>query len=251
MIDCHAHLSDISFSDDLPAVLDRAASAGVEQIICVAEDLNDCRHVLALAEQYHALRPCLGLHPDAADPDEAAAVEELIRKNAHRLIGIGEVGLDFWIAREEPEREIQRRVLSRFVRLSRELDLPLNVHSRSAGHYTLDLLLAAGAQRVLMHAFDGKVNHAWRGVAAGYLFSIPPSVIRSHQKQKLVRQLPLEALATETDSPVLGPEPGRRNEPAHIPLVVQTVADLKQVPPAQVREMMAANARRLFRLIPG
>jgi len=250
MIDCHAHLTDTSFAEDLPKVLGRAAAAGVKQIVCVAENLADGRRVLALAGEHPVVRPCLGLHPDAASLDEAAAVEELIRRNAHRLAGIGEVGLDFWIAREEPEREIQRQVLSRFVRLSLELDLPLNVHSRSAGHYTLDLLLEAGARRVLMHAFDGRVSHARRGIEAGYIFSVPPSVVRSRQKQKLVSRLPLGALTTETDSPVLGQEPGQRNEPANISLVVRMVAELKHVPVDQAREVMAANARQLFRLTP-
>jgi TatD DNase family protein len=246
MIDCHAHLSDPSFGEDLSAVLERATSAGVERVICVAENLADCHRVLALTKRHAVLSACLGLHPDSADPAEAATVADLIRRNAHGLAGIGEVGLDYWIATEESAREIQRQVLLGFVRLSRELDLPLNVHSRSAGHYTLDLLLAAGARRVLMHAFDGRLSHARRGADAGFFFSVPPSLVRSRQKQKLVKGLPLACLTTETDSPVLGPEPGRRNEPANLPLVVETVATIKQFPPEQVREAMTENAYRLF-----
>ena len=80
----------------------------------------------------------------------------------------------------------------------------------------------------------------------GYVFSIPPSVVRSRQKQKLVRSLPLEALALESDSPVLGPEPGQRNEPANLMRTVATIAAIKGVPEEQVRETTSATARRLF-----
>ncbi len=99
-----------------------------------------------------------------------------------------------------------------------------------------------------MHAFDGKAGHALRGAEAGYVFSVPPSIVRSPQKRKLVRALPLEALALETDSPVLGPEAGVRNEPANVALSVAAIAEIKGVPEAEVRAVTTATARRLFRL---
>ena len=111
------------------------------------------------------------------------------------------------------------------VALARELGLPLNVHCRSAGKKTLETLAAAGAERVLMHAYDGKVGHAMKAAEErGWVFSIPPSVVRSKQKQKLVCRLPLEAMALETDSPVLGPDRNERNEPANILVSLATIA---------------------------
>ncbi|HUJ76662.1 MAG TPA: TatD family hydrolase, partial [bacterium] len=99
-----------------------------------------------------------------------------------------------------------------------------------------------------MHAFDGKAGHALRGAEAGYVFSIPPSIVRSPQKAKLARALPLHALALETDSPVLGPQPGQRNEPANLALCVQALAAIKQVPEDQVRQSTERTTRRLFGL---
>ena len=98
-----------------------------------------------------------------------------------------------------------RGIFSGFIDLALELDLPLNVHSRSAGRHTVRLLLERGARKVLLHAFDGKASSALAAVEAGYFFSIPPSVVRSRQKQKLLKQLPVSCLLVETDSPVLGP----------------------------------------------
>jgi TatD DNase family protein len=133
-----------------------------------------------------------------------------------------------------------------FVDLSLELDLPLNVHSRSAGRHVIDILLARGAKRVQLHAFDGKFGTALAAVEAGYFFSIPPSVARSRQKQKLVRNLPLSCLMVESDSPVLGPEAGERNEPANSRIAIETIAHLKGETVQTVAEEMYNNSCRLY-----
>jgi TatD DNase family protein len=256
MIDCHAHLADRSFDPDREAVRRRAAAAGVSNVLVVGEDLEDDRRVLALAEAPTVgcrLLPCLGFHPDRfadgkplPDPAEIQATHALIRGQASRLAAIGEVGLDYWYVKDPQRRRAQATVLEEMAALAAELDMALNVHSRSAGRYAVDLLLAAGARRVLMHAFDGKASHALRGVEHGYVFSIPPSVVRSQQKQKLVARLPLDALALESDSPVLGPDPGMRNEPANIALARDFIARVHGVSAARVVEVTSANALRLF-----
>ncbi len=144
------------------------------------------------------------------------------------------------------DRELQREIFRRQIALSLELDLPLNVHSRSAGRHAVAFLLEHGARRVQMHAFDGKPGAALAAVEAGYLFSVPPSVVRSRQKQRLVKRLPLECLLLETDSPVLGPDPGERNEPGNVRVVLRTVAELKAVSEDAVAEAVRENTRRLY-----
>ena len=256
MIDCHTHLTDTAFSTDREAVLDRAWVAGVRRIAIVGQDLAENQGVLAAAgadpERY---LPFLGLHPDRfadhrerVSAAEQAAILEQIRQNAPRLTGIGEVGLDYWVCKEPEGQEAQRAAFTELVRLGMALDLPLNVHSRSAGRHTLDLLLELGARRVLMHAFDGKASYALKGVEAGFVFSIPPSIVRSPQKQKLVRALPLASLALETDSPVLGPEPGVRNEPANVSLSLQAIADIKGVSRQDAAAVIWDTSCRLFGL---
>ena len=153
--------------------------------------------------------------------------------------------------RGEKDRELQQEIFKGFIGLARELDLPLNVHSRSAGREAIDLLIKAGAARVQMHAFDGRASTARPAVEAGYFFSIPPSVVRSRQKQKLVKQLPLTCLLVETDSPVLGPEPAVRNEPANLMLSLQAIAAIKSLPIQAVMEAVAANTTRLYGALPG
>jgi TatD DNase family protein len=246
LVDAHAHLCAPEFGEDLPAVLAAAAAAGVVRVLAVGETLEDARRNLALAERFPAVQACAGLYPTLLDRSAAEEMVTFIRGHRDRLVGIGEVGLDHWMVKDEQARRLQAEIFARFVALADELDLPLNVHSRSAGRATIALLRELGARRVLLHAFDGKASSAQAGLAAGYSFSIPPSVVRSAQKQKLVRALPLERLLVETDAPVLGPDRTQRNEPKHAALSCRTIADLKGVPVGEVARVTTANARALF-----
>ena len=247
LIDTHAHLGDPLFDDDRDAVLDRAREAGVLAVVTVGETLQDARRNLELAETHAGvIRPAAGLYPTYLDLEQAVAMDGLIRENRDRLVAIGEVGLDYWKVRDEADQQVQREIFGRFIELSLDLDLPLNVHSRSAGRHAVALLLERGARRVQLHAFDGKPSAALPAVEAGYFFSIPPSVVRSRQKQKLVRQLPLSCLLLETDSPVLGPVPSVRNEPANIRVALQTVSEIKGVREEELAEIIMNNTRRIL-----
>ena len=226
LIDAHAHLADAVFADDLPEILAAARAAGVARIVAVGETLEDARRLLALAERHPEIAPAAGLYPTHLEPEALDAMEDLVRRHRDRLVAIGEIGLDRWAVQDEAMLARQREFFLRQVRLAIELDLPVNVHSRSAGRHAIEALVEAGARRVLMHAFDGRAGAALEGVRHGFYFSVPPSVVRSRQKQKLVRALPLSALLLETDSPVLGPEPGVRNVPANLRVSLRAVAEL-------------------------
>jgi TatD DNase family protein len=192
--------------------------------------------------------PAAGLYPTILDSAQARKLHDFIIQNKNSLTAIGEVGLDYWKIKGEDDREIQREIFRSFIRLSRELDLPLNIHSRSAGRHAIVLLIEERAKRVQLHAFDGRASTAMRGVEAGFFFSIPPSVVRSRQKQKLVKQLPLECLLVETDSPVLGPDPKKRNEPANAQVAIAVIAEIKGLKKEKVAEIVYENTRQIYRL---
>lgn len=246
LFDAHAHMYAAAFADDLAEVLERAAGRGVQAVLTVSETLPEARQILTLAEQHPLLRPCAGLYPTILDRQAAADMLGFIRQHRDRLVAIGEVGLDYWKVQEAADRELQRHLFAQHIALADELELPLNVHSRSAGRHAIAWLRDHGARRVLLHAFDGKASAAKAGVEAGYYFSIPPSITRSPQKQKLVRHLPLDRLLLESDAPVLAPVKGERNEPGNVWISCEQIAAIKGLPVEAVAQVTTENARRLF-----
>ena len=246
IVDTHTHLCDPVFDKDRVDVLERAQAAGIGAIVLVGENLDEAKRNLELAANFTMLKPAAGLYPAILDQAQADEIQVFIRRQREKLIAIGEVGLDYWVVKEASEKELQKTIFRSFIELAKELELPLNVHSRSAGRHAVALLLKCGAYRVQLHAFDGKFSAALPAAKAGYFFSIPPSVVRSRQKQKLVKQLPLSCLLVETDSPVLGPSPNERNEPANIIKSIEAIAELKGLCKAEVMEAVTENTRKLY-----
>jgi TatD DNase family protein len=247
LIDTHAHLCDASFDGVRQEIVARARQVGVEAIVAVGEDLTDARKNLVLSAEFPAVvLPAAGLFPTNLDLAAADELIAFVRGTPDRWVAIGEVGLDHWKVKDEGQREIQREIFGRFIDLARTLGLVLNVHSRAAGSATIEFLLEKGAERVQLHAFDGRASRAQPALEAGYYFSIPPSIVRSRQKQKLVRQLPLSCLLVETDSPVLGPDPRASNEPANVLVSLRTIAEIKGLSEEEVAEAVEENTRSLY-----
>ncbi|XP_011675695.2 putative deoxyribonuclease TATDN3 isoform X1 [Strongylocentrotus purpuratus] len=257
-IDCHCHLAADDFKEDIGEVISRAKGNGVEAVLVVAEHYGEFDRIIELSRSFPGfVLPCLGVHPvQGLSPDmqrsvtESDIVEALpaIEKYADQLVAVGEVGLDFTPrnAKTSEDKDIQRLVLSKQIQLAKRLNLPLNVHSRSAGRPTIALLHEQGAEKVLLHAFDGKPSVAMQGIQYGYYFSIPPSIVRSEQKQKLVKQLPLERILLETDSPALAAEKQTRNEPSNIHISCDYIAEVKGVSAETVRQVTRENTLKLF-----
>ncbi|XP_078413166.1 putative deoxyribonuclease tatdn3 isoform X3 [Cetorhinus maximus] len=255
-IDCHCHLAAPDFLTDINTVIEQAKKAGLLALVAVAEHSGEFERLIELSDKYSGfVLPCLGVHPVQGNPpheQRAATLQDLqaalplIEKYKEYLLAIGEVGLDFTprFASTEAQKNEQRKVFIEQIQIAKRLDLPLNVHSRSAGRPTINLLKEQGAKKVLLHAFDGKPSVAMEGVKAGFFFSIPPSIIRS--EQKLVKQLPLEFICLETDSPALGPEKQMRNEPKNISISCKYIAQVKGLSLENVMEVTTQNACKLF-----
>ncbi|XP_070777138.1 putative deoxyribonuclease TATDN3 isoform X3 [Enoplosus armatus] len=236
-VDCHCHISAEDFDKDIEEVVENSKKAGLLALLAVAEHAGEFEKIIELSQRFPGfIFPCLGVHP----------VQE-VSPEQQRGASL-QVGLDFTprYVSNDTDKESQRQVLIRQAQIAKELDLPLNVHSRSAGRPTIHLLKEQGVEKALLHAFDGKPSVAMEGVKAGYFFSIPPSIIRSEQKQKLVKQLPLENICLETDSPALGPEKQVRNEPRNICISAEYISKIKGVSLQTVMEVTMQNALRLF-----
>ena len=247
LIDVHSHINLLE-ETKLSKVVKDAKTSGVLKIIDSGETLEENAKALANSKFYPVVFASFGFDPSNLNKREAKMIGDYIRERQNEIVAIGEVGLDFWKVKENKEREVQKEIFRRFIGLAIELGLPLVVHSRSAGKYAIEILKEKGAKRVCMHAFDGSAANAQKGVELGYFFSIPPSVARSQQKQKLVERIPLDNLLLESDAPMLGPEKGVENTPSNISVAAGEIAEIKGISVEEVAEKTTKNAMGLFNL---
>lgn len=243
-VDVHCHLNSSDFDMDRGEVIEKAEKAGVVAIIDCGESYQENEKTLELSRQYPIIRPAFGHSPVNLSVEDARVTIDFIQEHKKDVAAIGEVGLDYWKVKEEPERAIQRKIFVMFIDLAEELDKPLIVHSRSAGKYAIEILKQKKAKRVCMHAFDGSLKNAMPGVDAGFYFSIPPSIMRSEQKQKLAKNIPLDNLLLETDSPLLGPTKEERNEPANVDIVATKISVLRAISETKAISTFRVNTKR-------
>jgi TatD DNase family protein len=256
LVDTHAHLQDTAFANDLPAVLERAAAAGVVAMVCVGYDEASSVAAVALAEQHPQLMAAVGIHPNASGAARPGAFERIEDLARHpRVVGIGETGLDNYRKRTPPA--VQRDWFERHLDLAARLDLPVIVHNRDADAETGPILLewakATGGRGVL-HCFSGDDAMLEAGLEAGFTVSIAGPVTYKNAgglPGRAVR-IPLDRLVVETDCPYLPPHPhrGQRNEPAHVRITATRLAELHGVSLDAIERATTDAAQRLFRRLP-
>ncbi|MHA2143227.1 MAG: TatD family hydrolase [Candidatus Thorarchaeota archaeon] len=243
-VDSHCHLENDAFESDRANVIKQAAENGIH-IITSAIDRNLWSRGLEIAEQYDNVYASIGLDPMSYGDCDAAI--DWIRANYSRMIAIGESGLDHFRVRDHSERVDQEQAFRKLIALASDLKLPIQVHSRSAGAKAIAVLEKCDARLVHMHAYDGKASQARNASRdLDYYFSIPTSVVRSPQKRKLVKAVSIERLLLETDSPVLGSEKGKRNEPSNIGVALRETAQILKEEEDELREIVLENTLRLY-----
>ncbi|KAL1253941.1 hypothetical protein QQF64_016170 [Cirrhinus molitorella] len=256
-IDCHCHLSANEFTQDIDDVLLRAKKAGVKALVAVTEGASEFEKVIQLSKTYPGfVFPCFGIHPLQGSGQDLHSVKvqdlepflPLFQKYRDYIVAVGEIGLDFtpWFANTAQERDEQIKVFMKQLEISKELDLPVNVHSRSAANVTIATMKELGISQALLHNFAGKPSVAMEGVQAGFYFSFPPAVSKNEQRAKLIKQIPLEHICLETDSPALGTDKHVRNEPGNIMICCEYIAKVKGISSDAVMEVTTQNALRLF-----
>ncbi|HBH54235.1 MAG TPA: hydrolase TatD [Planctomycetaceae bacterium] len=254
LVDTHAHLDEESFDAERTEILQRAAQQGVVAIVTIGTLLSTSQRAVELAVRHREIFAAVGVHPNyvtqASDADWIA-ISRLAREQ--RVVGIGETGLDlYW---KTVPLDLQREWFRRHLALSRELGKPVCIHCREAEEPVLEELRRAAAEgplRGVMHSFAGSLETARECVGMG--LSISFSGILTYKKsaalRELARQIPHDRLLVETDSPYLSPQPvrGKRNEPAHVRMTAETLAEVLGLDLEQVGELTTINANRLFAL---
>ena len=254
LIDSHAHIYGKDFVTDFEEMMERAREAGVCGIVAVGADLESSREACDLACANDGIYCAVGIHPHDAERVTERCYE-LIRELAQtndKVVAIGEIGLDFY--RDRSPRDTQEEVFRRFIRLARELSLPIIIHDRDAHDRVLAIMREERACEVggVLHCFSGDLKMALECIAMGFMISIPGTVTYASNEQlrEVVAGVKIEHLLVETDSPYLPPVPfrGKRNEPAYVRYAAERIAELKGLSAEDVGRITSFNARRLFRI---
>lgn len=251
MIDAHAHLTDERFAEDVDAVIERAAAAGVEVVVSIATDVADARRAIALAERHPGVFATAGVHPHAAGVGDAGSIAEVASLARHpRVVALGETGLDYHYDFAPREAQIER--FREHLELALQLDLPVVVHAREADDDVAALIREAGPRcRGVLHCFSSGRSLLETGLELGWYVSFAGMItFRNYDAAELLRAVPLDRLLLETDSPYLAPVPhrGKRNEPAYVVRVAERAAELRGEGPADVAAATEANTRAFYRL---
>jgi TatD DNase family protein len=267
LVDTHAHLSDAKFDADRDDVLSRAREAGVRAVVEIADHEGEWPKARALAEKYPGrVFWTAGLHPhyaDKADKDLPWRLRDVVKHP--QCVGLGEIGLDYY--RNPVSVYDQQRVFFDLLQAAADVDKPVVVHcreadaaSRAAQDDMLSLLKSFFTSppgvpvpdRGVLHCFQGRADVALACARMGFFIGVdgPLSYPNAGALRELFRELPLDRVVLETDSPYLPPQPrrGQRNEPSYLNAVCEELAKLKGISAQEVEEQTTKNAEKLYRV---
>jgi TatD DNase family protein len=258
MTDSHAHLASKQFINDLPEIITRAREAGLTRIICIATTLEDSPRVLEIADTYPEVFATVGIHPCDADTVTDASFIDQLRQFANhpKVVGIGEIGLDYY--HQPPEgytletwKAHQAFVLEQQLALAAELRLNVVLHNReSFADLTAQVLPWSGKLRGVFHCFTGTEHDALPLIEKGHLISFTGIVTFKNGQliQQTARSIPDGSFMLETDCPYLAPIPhrGKRNEPALVKHTAEFIANLRGLTLAELTAQTNQTAAQFF-----
>ncbi|MEE9257893.1 MAG: TatD family hydrolase, partial [bacterium] len=255
LVDSHVHLEDSAYDGDRRKVFERALSRGVGTIISVGSDIESSRKTLDIAKSFPGVFAAVGVHPHEVKSmanKSASAIKSL--SESSKVVAIGEIGLDYHY--NHSPRKLQRHWFREQIRLALKVGKPVIVHCREAGEDTFRILEEEKAFRVggVVHCFTGDADLARKFLSLDLHLGAagPITFEKSEELRAVFAEVPLERILVETDSPYLTPPPnrGKRNEPAFVVQVAETLAEIKGLGLVDVARATAANIRRLFKIGP-
>lgn len=248
VIDSHCHLDFKQFNKDRDVVIQRARDSGVVRMINSGVDFSTNQKSLELAKEHDFVFATLGLSPNFRNGMSDADLDRLlaqIEENAGQCIGIGEAGLDYYHCKDQKGRERQAQVFQRVIDLASSLKLPLVIHSRDAEARALEMV--RHLEKVVFHCYSGTLGTMREAEDRGFYISLATNLCLSARHQILARNVSLDHLLVETDSPFLSPRKGR-NEPAFVLDSVQLIARIRGTEPQEIARITSENTKRIYNI---
>ncbi|MHC4755424.1 MAG: TatD family hydrolase [Planctomycetota bacterium] len=253
LIDTHCHLTFEGLIENVEAVIGRSIEAGVTAWINVGTELIENRRVIEVADRFDNLYAALGIHPHEAKNVTADTFDELQQlAKASKVVAIGETGLDYYY--DHSPHADQARVFAEHLRIAKQLNMPVIIHSREAFEPTIDILDRHGkGLKVVFHCFTGSAEQARLVIRKGWHISFTGVVTfkNANALRAAAKEVPLQRLMLETDCPYMSPEPMRNrkiNEPALMVHTAKLLADLKHLDLEDFTEVVTETSKNFFSL---
>ena len=252
-VDTHCHLSFPEFDQDRNEVIARMTEGMLSMLIDPGIDVETSRKSIELANDFDFIYANVGLHPHEAEHPVSKSVYDDLASLAlsPKVVAIGEIGLDYHYP--EYNRSAQHDAFREMLRLAKSLDLPVVIHCRDAWKDMLHILSeeSHSAMHGVMYCFSGDTDIADACIRKGFKLSIPGTVTYKRSLlPDVIRSVSLDDLLTETDAPYLAPVPyrGKRNEPAYVRIVTESIARIREISLQEAAQGIARNTIELFRL---
>ncbi|OQX18400.1 MAG: hypothetical protein BWK75_06695 [Candidatus Altiarchaeales archaeon A3] len=248
MFDAHCHLDFNQFDSDRGDVVNRAFNEGIGIVTCAvdAEGINRTLNFYNKFSENNQLFMTFGISPTNFDENKIKEFVATAETHKDKIIGLGEIGLDYYWIKDEKAKENQRINFKNFIELSKKLNKKMIIHSRNAEKDVIEILKESG-NKAMLHCFSGSIEQASEAIDFGCIISIPTSAYYSKERQKMIAQIPVEHLVTETDAPFLSPFPKVRNESFNIKYLVQKIAEIKNLGVQDVSDITEENLRNFFK----
>jgi len=247
----HAHYDDEAFNEDRDELLLSLKDSGIGYVIQSAANISSSKAGIELAKKYDFIYCAIGVHPhDTEELDEEKFKELKSLVAEEKVVAIGEIGLDYYY--DNAPRDLQKYWFERQMELSKEVNLPVIIHSREASQDTFDLIEKVKPVGGVIHCYSGSVEMAKEYVKKGFYIGVGGTVTFKNAKKvvEVVKEIPLSSILIETDAHYLSPVPlrGKRNDSRNLKYVVEKIAEIKDITSEDVARITMENGKKLFKI---
>ncbi len=252
MIDCHCHLEQKNYQKNRERIIQNAKKELKALVTCAAHPKNIALTLEIVRKNSDFVFAALGIHPtyikEITEKETREAIEK-IKENKDTIVAIGETGLDFYWIKEKKYQEKQKILFKKLIALAKEIDLPLIIHSRNSTKETIEILEQEGMKnkKVLMHLFSDKKN-IQKIIENKWFVSIGPGIRKSKDIRRIARDMPLNRILLETDSPWFAQEGQKYGIPNNVKLACEKISEIKKKTFKEIEKQTDLNAKNFFGL---
>ena len=246
-IDTHCHIYYDKYKDDINDVINKANENNINHMICVGVDIERSEKSILLSNQYESVFATVGYHPHEAKLVDDDYLDKMTKLLDHpKAVAVGEIGLDYYY--EHSDKKTQIKVFREQLELAKDLDMPVVIHNRESDNDLYENIKDSKINKGVIHCYSSDVEYANKIFDLGLLVSFTGIITFSKSLQEVVKQIPIERMMIETDSPYLTPIPfrGKRNEPCMVNIIAEKIAEIKNIPIEEVAKITTKTARNFF-----